>query len=272
MKQMNIAILGAGNMGSSFLGGLIANHYPAEKIWITDMMSEKLDSLKKQFHIHTTADNSTAVQNADIVILAVKPNTLAAVSQDIAKTVQSKNPLIISIAAGVRISSLQGWLGKNTAIVRAMPNTPALIGCGATALFANDLVTKAQRDAAESIMSAVGISVWVQDEKLMDVITALSGSGPAYFFLVIEAMQNAAVELGLSPETARLLTLQTALGAARMASESDVDVVELRRRVTSPGGTTERAVQTLEMHKIRDIFKNALLNAKIRSEELAEMN
>lgn len=271
MSNATIAIIGAGNMGASLLGGLIAKHYLPNNLWITDTDADKLSLLKKQFQIHTTVDNHAALAQADVIILAVKPQMLSSVVQELAESIQVKKPLIISIAAGIRISSLQQWLGDNIAIVRAMPNTPALLGCGATGLFANALVSKDQRTLAESILSSVGIALWINDEKLMDVITPLSGSGPAYFFLVIEALQNAAIELGMEPEAARLLTIQTALGSARMASESELDVVELRRRVTSPGGTTERAVQSLEENNIRHLFKAALTAAKERSEELATL-
>lgn len=269
MTHSNIAIIGSGHMGSSLLGGLIANHYPPEKIWITDSDTTKLEQLKNQFKIHTTTKNQEAVEMADAVILAVKPQVLSEVAFEIAKSVQHKKPLIISIAAGIRAESIQKWLGGNVAIVRAMPNVPALIGCGATGLFANSMVSEEQRNWAESILRAISIVVWLNDEKHMDTVTALSGSGPAYFFLIMEALQKGAEELGLDSESARLLTLQTAFGAARMALESDVDAKELRRRVTSPGGTTEQAVKVLEENQLRDIFKKALIAAKERSEELA---
>lgn len=269
MTHSNIAIIGSGHMGSSLLGGLIANHYPPEKIWITDSDTAKLEQLKNQFKIHTTTKNQEAIEMADAVILAVKPQVLSDVAHEIAKSVQYKKPLIISIAAGVRADSIQKWLGGNVAIVRAMPNVPALIGCGATGLFANSMVSEEQHNWAESILRAISLVVWLNDEKHMDTVTALSGSGPAYFFLIMEALQNAAQELGLDKESARLLTLQTAFGAARMALESDVDVRELRHQVTSPGGTTEQAVKVLEENHLRDIFKKALIAAKERSEELA---
>ncbi len=267
MLAKTIAIIGGGNMGSSLLGGLIANHFPREKLWITDADEKKLASLKQQFSVHTSKNNREAVTDADVVLLAVKPQMLAEVASEIAAIISEKKPLVISIAAGVRVKTIQKYLGE-IAIVRAMPNTPALIGAGATALFANSLVSKDERDTAESIMRSVSVVVWLQDEKLMDIVTALSGSGPAYFFIVMEALQKAAIDAGLPADTARLLTLQTAYGAARLALESDVDVVELRKRVTSPGGTTEAAIKELEKNLIHDIFKKALEAAKKRSEEL----
>lgn len=271
MTSPTIAILGAGNMGASLLGGLINNHFTSDKLWITDTDTKKLGLLKNQFNIHISTKNQEAAQSADIIILAVKPQILSQVIADIAPIVQKHNPLILSIAAGVRISSIQQWLGKTVPIVRVMPNTPALIGCGASVLCASPFVTNEQRNIAESILRAVGITVWISDENQMDIVTALSGSGPAYFFLIIEALQKAAQQLGLSEETARLLTLQTAYGATRMAIESEHDVVKLRQHVTSPGGTTEQAIRVFEEENIREICLKVLSAAQHRSKELAEM-
>lgn len=271
MTKATIAILGGGNMGASLLGGLIANDYPREKLWITDPDTEKRQQLQNQFQVNVSGDNHAAIEQANVIILAVKPQVLAPVALDIADKIQKKQTLVISIAAGVREQSIQKWLGGNASIVRAMPNTPALIGCGATAMYANQYVSAAQHDLAESILRAVSLVVWVEDEKWMDTVTALSGSGPAYFFLVIEALQNAAQELGLPADIARLLTLQTAFGASRMALESEVEADELRKRVTSPGGTTEQAIRILEENQLREIFKMALTAARKRSEELAEL-
>ncbi|MHB1948877.1 MAG: pyrroline-5-carboxylate reductase [Gammaproteobacteria bacterium] len=271
MTSATIAIIGGGHMGTSLLAGLIANHYASDKLWVADPETKKLLHLKTEFNIQTTTDNLVALQSADIVILAVKPQLLAKVCAQMQEIIHQKQPLVISIAAGVRVDSIQKWLGGKTAIVRAMPNTPAMISCGATALFANKFVSANHHDLAESILRAVGVCEWVNDETLMDTVTALSGSGPAYFFLMIEALQNAAQELGLPAETARLLTLQTAFGAARMALESEFEVTELRKRVTSPGGTTEQAVRILEEKKIREMFKQALIAAKTRAEELGDL-
>jgi len=271
MQTSTIAIIGAGNMGTSLLGGLIANQFPASQLWITDPDSEKLHVLEQQFNIQTALHNNDAVNAADVIILAVKPQMIANVMKEIAISVQTKKTLVISVAAGIRIDALQNGLGNSIPIVRCMPNTPALIRAGVTAMYANSLVTDKQRDLAESILRAVGMVVWLEDEKLMDAVTALSGSGPAYFFLMIEALQHAGETLGLPRETARLLTLQTALGAARMAFETDVEANELCRRVTSKGGTTEAALRVLENGQLRDLFLDALKAAKARSEELAEL-
>jgi pyrroline-5-carboxylate reductase len=266
-----ITMIGAGNMGSSLIGGLINNGHPADKLWATDPSMEKLVELKKNFGIRTTTDNAKAVQSADIVVFAVKPQMFAKAAIELANNIKSRKPLVLSIAAGIRESSIQHWLGGAAAIVRAMPNTPALIGCGAAALYANSYVTNDQRNMAESILRTVGVAVWLSDEKLMDTVTALSGSGPAYFFLIMETLQQVAEQFGLPAETARLLTMQTALGASRMAIESGRPLDELRRNVTSPGGTTEKALSVLEEKNIRGIFQDALRAAILRSEELAEL-
>ncbi len=203
-------------------------------------------------------------------MLAVKPQVIRTVASEISAAVQARHPLIISIAAGIRSADLDRWLGGNTAVVRCMPNTPALVQSGATALIANARVSDEQRNLAESILRAVGLTLWLDDEQLMDAVTALSGSGPAYFFLIMEALQAAGVQLGLPEQTAQLLTLQTAFGAAKMALESDEDAATLRRRVTSPGGTTERALQTLENGGLRELIARALTAARDRSRELAD--
>lgn len=269
MKPPIIAFIGAGNMGSSLIGGLIHHGHSPETIIATDTSQEKLDHLAEQFGIQTTTDNQEAATKADVLIFAVKPQIFKNVATPLAKAVADKKPLVMSIAAGIRVAHIEEWLGANTAVVRTMPNTPALIGIGATALFANDYVTDEQHQLADEIMCAVGIAVWVEDESALDIVTALSGSGPAYFFLVMEAMQEAAESLGLDKEAARILTEQTALGSAGMAIEHPIPLSELRKNVTSPGGTTEKGVSVLEKNKLKDIFKQTLIAAKTRSEELA---
>ncbi|EKD70154.1 MAG: Pyrroline-5-carboxylate reductase [uncultured bacterium] len=271
MTSSTIAIIGAGNMGSSLIGGLIQHGFESDNIIATDPSKEKLEHLVDTFQVKTTTDNADAVKIADVVIFAIKPQLFAKVAVPLAKDIQHKKPLIISIAAGIRVDSIQTWLGGNVAIVRAMPNTPALIGCGATAIFANHYVSSSQKKLAQSILESVGIVVTIDDESQIDAVTALSGSGPAYFFLVMEAMQQAAVEMGLSADIAHQLTLQTSLGAARMAIEKHDSLQQLRKNVTSPGGTTEKALFILEENNLRGIFKKALLAAKSRSEELAKL-
>jgi len=270
VTRATIAVIGAGNMGSSLISGLVSQHYPAEQLWASDPSEEKLQFLQKQFAISVTPNNQKAIQKAETIIFAVKPQILKEIALSLAPLIQDKKPLIISIAAGIQEESLQQWLGGQIAIVRSMPNTPSLIGCGAAALYANSFTSPTQRKLAEAILRCVGLTVWLEDEKQMDAVTALSGSGPAYFFLLIEALQQAGQTLGLPEETSRLLALQTAYGAARLALESQENVIKLRQRVTSPGGTTERALEVLEKGKFRDLITQALRAAKKRSEELAE--
>ena len=204
-------------------------------------------------------------------MLAVKPQVMQTVCSQIGEltAVQSRQPLFISVAAGTPLARLESWLGGSPSVVRCMPNTPALVGRGATGLFANAKVSADQRDIAQAMLAAVGVSVWVDAEADLDTVTAVSGSGPAYFFLFMEAMQEAAREMGLSADLARLLVVETAAGAAQLAAQSDVDTGELRRRVTSPGGTTEQAIQQFEAGELRALVKRAMAAAHQRSVELA---
>ncbi len=270
MTDMTLAFIGGGNMAGSLIGGLIADGWNPAKITVADPDERQLERLAARFGITTTTDNDTAAAAAEIIVLAVKPQAVENVARELAGTVAQRRALVVSIAAGIREADLRGWIGADTAIVRSMPNTPALVQSGATALYANSAVSEQQRDAAESILRAVGLTIWVDDEAQMDAVTALSGSGPAYFFLFMEALQQAGCELGLPEETARLLTLQTAFGAAKMALESPEDAATLRRRVTSPGGTTERAILTFQENGLAALVSKALKAAAIRSRELAQ--
>ncbi len=267
---MKITVIGAGNMGGSLIQGLLNNGYTPAQICACDPSQEKLNALKNSLQIHTTTNNLEGIKEAKVIIFAIKPKFVADVASELSAVIQTHQPLIITIAAGIRIARLEEWLSHPAAIVRAMPNTPALIGCAATALYANAQTNKAQRTLAESILRAVGVIVWLQDEQLLDTVTALSGSGPAYFFLFMEALEEAATQLGLPSDTAHLLTLQTALGAIRMAIESGSSLSDLRHQVTSPQGTTEKAISVLESSKMRELVKKALLAAKLRSEELGK--
>lgn len=270
MTSPQLAFIGAGNMASALIGGLVKQGFAADRIVATDPLPAALDKLKSVAPVRTTCDNLEAVATADVVVLAVKPQVMKQVLQPLASTLQQRKPLIISIAAGIEIASIARWLGGDLPIVRCMPNTPALVQLGATGLYANAQVSAEQKQLADAILRAVGIALWVDSEAQLDAVTAVSGSGPAYFFLVMEAMRDAGIKLGLSPAVAEQLTLQTALGAARMASDSDVDVVELRRRVTSPNGTTERAIASFENDHLRAVFERALAACDARSRELAK--
>ena len=269
MKQLTLGFIGAGNMAGSLIAGLWADGYDPKKIWASDLDPAKLDALAGRFGVNTTANNLAVVENAQVLVLAVKPQALREVAAGLAEAVKRCKPLIISLAAGVTEASIDRWLGGGNDIVRCMPNTPALVKTGATALHGGDNISAEQRSRAEAVLRAVGVAVWVAREELLDAVTALSGSGPAYFFLFMEAMEEAAVALGLEPETARLLAQQTALGAARLAIESDESPAELRRKVTSPGGTTERAVAAFEEGGLRALVAQAMQAAERRAVELS---
>jgi len=256
-------------MASSIIGGLLADGHPASAMSAADPYEPSLDQLRKRGLESVSSDNGRAAENADVIILAVKPQVMAEAAASIADAVASNAALVISIAAGITVASLESRLGEHAAIVRCMPNTPALLGEGASGLFANDQTTDQQKAYAQSILSAVGTTCWVDAESKLDAITALSGSGPAYFFLFTEAMIAAGCELGLDESTSTQLALQTGLGAARMGLESDVDLAELRRRVTSPAGTTERAIERFEAEGLRALVRNAMQAAAERAEEMA---
>ncbi len=269
MKSNKIGFIGGGNMASSLISGLIASGHAPEAIWVSDINADALTALAGKLGINTSTDNEAVVAAVDVVVLAVKPQILKEVACNLAAAIQQKQALVVSIAAGVSQRSLAHWLGSETAIVRCMPNTPALVLTGATALHANNNVNAKQRDLAETIMRSVGISLWVTDEGDLDAVTAVSGSGPAYFFLLMEAMEATAIHLGLTPETARLLVQQTALGAAKIALESSESPEQLRRRVTSPGGTTERAIKTMTEGGFVGLVGDALTAARERSIEMS---
>lgn len=262
-----LAFIGAGNMARSIIGGLVQEGYPVERIRASDRNEETLARLSEDFGTGA-GDNHTVAQWAEVIVLAVKPQVMKTVAQELQPSLAHR-PLLISIAAGIDGESLGRWLGEDQAIVRCMPNTPSLVKTGASGLYANRHTTETQRQQAEQIMAAVSRVQWLDDEALMDAVTAVSGSGPAYFFLVMEAMIDAGVKLGLDREAATELTLQTALGAATLAQSSEVGVDELRRRVMSPGGTTEAALASFEQDKLREVFQSAMTACAERSAELA---
>lgn len=267
-KTTTLAFIGGGNMASALINGLIQDGTAPEKIIVAEPDATRREQLAARFGVRTRDDNRGAAAEAGIVILAVKPQALHDVATELASAL-SHNPLCLSIAAGIRHASLQRWLGGEVPLVRAMPNTPAMLQVGATGLFAPGGLSETQREAAEHVMRAVGTVLWLDDEALMDALTAVSGSGPAYFFLFMEAMEESAIQLGLSAQAAHLLVLQTALGAARMAMESDLDLAELRRNVTSPGGTTEQAINRFEERGLRQLVGEALKSARDRSVQLS---
>ena len=265
--QKNIAFIGAGNMASSIIAGLYADAYPVEHIYASAPSETDLARVSEQFNISTSTDNKTTAAKGDIVVLAVKPQIMQEVCEDI-REVLSSDTLLISVAAGISCASLSQWLGQGLAIVRCMSNTATQVLQGASGLFANKHVSKQQKEEAQSVLAAVGTTCWLAEEKLIDVVTAVAGSGPAYFFLFIEAMIDAAVVQGMDRSMAEVFAIQTAFGAAKLAKESDIDLVELRQRVTSPKGTTERAIHSFENNKLREIVAEAMDACRDRAQEL----
>lgn len=259
-------------MAQALIGGLLANGLVAGQIGVSDPSPECCDAVR-QMGVQVYEDNASLLASSSIVVLAIKPQVMREVLEPLASALSGRQPLFISIAAGIGCEQIATWLARDVGLVRCMPNTPALLQEGAAALYANSSVTGEQRLHAEKILQSVGLAVWVEDEAELDAVTALSGSGPAYFFLMMELMQQAGEKLGLSTDVSRQLTLQTALGAAKMAVESDVDVVELRRRVTSPNGTTHAAIQSFLDNGFPELVERALTAAKDRSIEMStELN
>ncbi len=268
MSKTRIAFIGAGNMAASLIGGLRAQGLEAAQIRASDPGAEQRAKIHAEHGIEMFENNAQAVEGADVVVLAVKPQAMKAVCEALKPSLKPEQ-LVVSIAAGITCASMNNWLGAQP-IVRCMPNTPALLRQGVSGLYATAEVSAEQRQQAEQLLSAVGIALWLDSEEQLDAVTAVSGSGPAYFFLLIEAMTAAGEKLGLPRETASKLTLQTALGAAHMAVSSDVDAAELRRRVTSPNGTTEAAIKSFQANGFEALVEKALGAAAHRSAEMAE--
>lgn len=270
MSTPTLVFIGGGNMAQALISGLLSDGASPESIIVAEPDAHRREQLAANLGIRTRDDNQGAAREADVLILAVKPQVLESVARELSGIIRQRNPLCLSIAAGITHATLLHWLGEETSLVRTMPNTPAMIQAGATGLYASSQVSDTQKDQAERIMRSVGLTQWVDDESMMDAVTAVSGSGPAYFFLIMEAMEDTAKALGLAPETAHLLVLQTALGAARMALESDTDLADLRQRVTSPGGTTEQAIRSFEENGLRQVISKALTAACERSVEMSQ--
>ena len=272
LSNISITFIGGGNMARSLIGGLIQKGLSAEKIKVSEPVNALADGLAKDFSVETFSDNANACATTNIWVFAVKPQVIKTVCQQLSSLAQTNKPLIISIAAGITSQQLNLWLGGNMPVVRIMPNTPALLGAGASGLFANAHVGTQQKQHAQDLMQATGITVWIESENLMDVVTAVSGSGPAYVFLLAEAMQAAGVAQGLSPDASLALTNQTLLGASRMLSETTEAADVLRQRVTSPGGTTQAAIESFETQGFRRIVSSAIDAATQRGRELSAAN
>lgn len=265
---MRITFIGGGNMASALIGGLLKKGFVAKDIAVVEITPESRERLALQYNVRTYAEVSAEAVASEVIVLAVKPQQLHEVAASMAGLLH--NQVVVSIAAGVRAGDLSRWLGNYPLLVRAMPNTPALVMAGITGLYALADVSQAQRAQAGQVLEAVGDIVWLDDETQMDAVTAVSGSGPAYVFYFIEALQEAALELGLDAETARRLGLGTFLGAAQLAVQSAEDTAVLRTRVTSKGGTTERAIGVMESAGIKASIKQAVLSAAERSRELGD--
>ena len=266
---MKITFLGGGNMASALIGGLLNRGFPAADISVIEMVAESRTRLEKDYRVRCYDMPDETSLNCDALILAVKPQQLRGACASVRKHL--KRQLVISIAAGSRLADLSRWLDGYTRLVRAMPNTPALIGAGITGLFAHPDVSEAERLGAERVLQAVGDTLWIADESQIDAVTAISGSGPAYVFLFLEALQQAATELGFTEKQARRLSIETVLGAAKLAAQSDEPASTLRERVTSKGGTTEAALRVMEERKVKESIIAAALAANARSAQLGEI-
>lgn len=266
-----LGFIGGGNMTRAIVGGLVADGYPQSRIWVSDPAEAQREAIREVAPgASIVADNPLALKRAEMAVIAVKPNIVKGVARDLADAAQRKRPLIVSIAAGIRAADIDRWLGGGLPLIRVMPNQAALVGEGVAAMYANERCTDVHRANAEGVMSAVGETIWVDSEALVDAATAISGSGPAYFFLLMEMLMDSAIKFGLSEAAARTLVLDTAAGAAAVAAHADEPVATLRRRVTSPQGTTEAAIDTLEAGGVRELFARAFEAARERSIALAD--
>ncbi|HEX5678133.1 MAG TPA: pyrroline-5-carboxylate reductase [Alcanivorax sp.] len=268
MAQQLIGFIGAGNMANSLAGGMIAKGIRPARIWMSDPSQDRLDEVAQLHRVHVSRDNLDVARRVDVLVLAVKPQVMGDACAALREIIEQRQPLIISIAAGVTVDNLREWLGE-APIVRCMPNTPSLVQAGATGLYAAPDVSAEQKEMAGQILGAVGLTFWFETESELDAVTAVSGSGPAYFFLLMEALIDAARAQGLSAATARQLVLQTAWGAAQLAVASEDGPDVLRQRVTSPGGTTAAALQVFEEAGLREQVQAAVAAARERSEELS---
>lgn len=265
---MKLAFIGGGNMATALIGGILARGGSAGSVRVAEIVPEARERLHASFGVTAVDSAEEAAAGADCIVFAVKPQQMPSVAPSVAAA--ARNALVVTIAAGVRTADLGRWLGGHERIVRVMPNTPALVGAGVSALFATPAVSAAEREVVAGLFLAVGKVLWVDREALIDAVTAVSGSGPAYAFYLIESMEQAALQLGFDAEAARLLSVETVLGAAKLAEASPDGADVLRARVTSKGGTTERALSVLEGHAVKQHFIEAILAAEARSRELGE--
>ena len=266
----NVGFIGGGNMASSIIGGLIPDILPSNSVYVSDPNEAQLNKLAEQYAVQTCQDNNELITRCDVIVLAVKPQIMQAVLVPIQQTLNNKNPLIISIAAGITCHSIESSIGLTAAIIRVMPNTPALLKSGASGLYANQNVTASQKDIAKTLMSAVGSAFWVHNESDIDTVTALSGSGPAYFMLFVHSLITAAEKAGLPSDVAKQLAIDTCSGSAKLMSSSELPIQQLIDNVTSPGGTTEQALLSFSNNQFSEIVTQAFDSALKRSKELGE--
>jgi len=272
LPDTDIAFVGGGNMARSLIAGLVRRGMPATRIHVAEPVQALREALQQDFGVNVHEDAAGAAGQAGLWLMAVKPQVMRAVCGELAAHAAARQPVVVSIAAGITAGQLDRWLGGDQAVVRAMPNTPALLGAGVTGLFANARVSASQHAQAEQVLASAGRTVWIDEEARMDAVTAVSGSGPAYVFLLAEAMEAAALEQGLPAEAARTLVLDTVLGAARMLTEAGEAPAELRRRVTSPGGTTQAAIETFQAGGFEALTARAIDAATRRGRELSAAN
>lgn len=267
-----IAFIGAGNMTQSIIGGMVKNGYPASAIYASNPSAGKLELLQSRWQVNIRHDNNEVANAADTIVLAVKPQLMAEVCRDLHKQVTNLNDkLIITIAAGIRLETYADYLGRQARVVRVMPNTPSLVGKGMSGLLANANVSITDQDFVTTIFQQVGETLWVSNEEQLDIFTAIAGSGPAYFFEFMASLQQAAVALGFNPEHARRIVEQTALGAATMAIDSDLELTELRQQVTSKGGSTAKAIEVYQASDLAQISAKAVAAAVHRNQEMAKL-
>jgi pyrroline-5-carboxylate reductase len=272
MTSPSLTFIGGGNMARSLIAGLVRQGVAPADIHVAEPVTDLREALTADFGVNTYASATEAAAQGEVWVLAVKPQVLRDVCAGLADTARAKRPLVVSIAAGITGAQLQRWLGGHDAVVRAMPNTPALLGAGVTGLHASAAVTEAQRQQADQVLASAGRTVWIDDEARMDAVTAVSGSGPAYVFLLAEAMEAAARAQGLPAEAAHTLVVQTLLGASRMLDESGEAPAELRRRVTSPNGTTQAAIKSFQGEGFEGIVARAIAAATERGQALSAAN
>ncbi|MFQ3361999.1 MAG: pyrroline-5-carboxylate reductase [Woeseiaceae bacterium] len=271
MIDNKIAFIGGGNMASAIAGGLLRGGMHATNIFISEPKEEQCEKLREEFYgTYVSTDNKTVSNAAEVILFAVKPQILKSVCNELRETIQKTKPLIISIAAGPSIQDIDQWLGGDMTIVRVMPNQPAMIDQGVSAMFANSLTQPENCLLAEKIMSSVGKALWLEKESQMDAVTAISGTGPAYFYLLIDVMIEAAIKNGMNPEIARILAVETARGASALSASSPETMTSMIERVRSPGGTTMAAFEYLDSKDARKIFSKAIDVARERAKELAE--